>query len=380
MNFYIYLLAILTLLLPITNSNFTSEDSQCSTNPQNNQSCKCHLKGERIFCCHINATEELCLPHGFSAPHSGSVTSLAIQSLKLSHLALTYGFISRLGIDPKTLKRLQITQGASLENVNICSIHHQHFQHSNSTLKCQDLVGLKILDLRHNNLKTLEEFQLPSLQELYLSGSTKEILNYVHWCAFMPFTILGNPWSCLPKKNETQHPRMHQATKSPDDLSIGDQPVIIHKSLQWLLNLPNNTRIMEEEETTCALESDTWVGNKSNYSNAQLLDFLRENKVSYLWFLQRNSISAFQMHFFLSSFWKTIQETCPLECQCSVDQYKLRLNANHLVKVECQNRNLSQLPDRLPPKTRRLDVSLNQVRLLKERNDLICSHETFFFF
>lgn len=186
MNFYIYLLAILTLLLPITNSNFTSEDSQCSTNPQNNQSCKCHLKGERIFCCHINATEELCLPHGFSAPHSGSVTSLAIQSLKLSHLALTYGFISRLGIDPKTLKRLQITQGASLENVNICSIHHQHFQHSNSTLKCQDLVGLKILDLRHNNLKTLEEFQLPSLQELYLSGSTKEILNYVHWCAFMP--------------------------------------------------------------------------------------------------------------------------------------------------------------------------------------------------
>ena len=178
-------------------------------------------------------------------------------------------------------------------------------------------------------------------------------------------TILGNPWSCLPKKNETQHPRMHQATKSPDDLSIGDQPVIIHKSLQWLLNLPNNTRIMEEEETTCALESDTWVGNKSNYSNAQLLDFLRENKVSYLWFLQRNSISAFQMHFFLSSFWKTIQETCPLECQCSVDQYKLRLNANHLVKVECQNRNLSQLPDRLPPKTRRLDVSMNQVRILQ---------------
>ena len=176
MNFYIYLLAILSLLLPITNSNFTSEDNQCSTNPQNNQSCKCHLKGERIFCCHINATEELCLPHdGFSAPHSGSVTSLAIQSLRLSHLALTYGFISRLGIDPKTLKRLQITQGPrdlnqiALESVNICSNH----QDSNSILKCQDLVGLKVLDLRHNSLTTLDEFQLPSLQELYLSG-TKE--------------------------------------------------------------------------------------------------------------------------------------------------------------------------------------------------------------
>ena len=101
-------------------------------------------KGDRIFCCHANATQESCLPRArFSTTHSGEVvTSLAIQSLSLSHLALTYGFISRLGIDPKTLKRLQITQGPrepnqiALESVNICSNH----QDSNSILKCQDLV------------------------------------------------------------------------------------------------------------------------------------------------------------------------------------------------------------------------------------------------
>ena len=181
MSFYIYLLAILSLLLPITNSNFTSEE--CTTYPPTNQGCKCHLKGDRIFCCH-NATQESCLPRArFSTTHSGEVvTSLAIQSLSLSHLALTYGFISRLGIDPKTLKRLQITQGPrdlnqiALESVNICSNH----QDSNSILKCQDLVGLKVLDLRHNSLTTLEEFQLPSLQELYLSGTKKNILNYVY--------------------------------------------------------------------------------------------------------------------------------------------------------------------------------------------------------
>ena len=304
MSFYIYLLAILSLLLPITNSNFTSEE--CTTYPPTNQGCKCHLKGDRIFCCHINATQESCLPRArFSTTHSGEVvTSLAIQSLSLSHLALTYGFISRLGIDPKTLKRLQITQGPrdlnqiALESVNICSNH----QDSDSTLKCQDLVGLKVLDLRHNSLTTLDEFQLPSLQELYLSG-TKE---HPELCLyFYCITILGNPWSCLPKKHETQHPL---ANKSSEDLSIGDKPVIIHKplhSLQWLLNLPNNTSIMEENETTCALGSETWVRKESNYSNAQLLDFLRENKVSYLWFLQRNSISASSFsNAFFSSFLK----------------------------------------------------------------------------
>ena len=178
MSFNIFLLAILSLLLPISNSNSTSKSIECPSYPQN-QICKCHRSKEsteRIICCHINSTEEFCLDSDHS---KSSVTSLTIQSSELTHLELTYGFISRLGIDPKTLTRLQITQGGSLENVNICSIHQEFISsqdQSNSTLKCQDLVNIEELDLSHNNLRTLDEFYLPKLQKLYLSGSKDWIL------------------------------------------------------------------------------------------------------------------------------------------------------------------------------------------------------------
>ena len=71
-------------------------------------------------------------------------------------------------------------------------------------------------------------------------------------------------------------------SKSLDVSSIADKPVIIHKSLQWLLNLPNNT-FMDENQTECAsLDKEIWVNPISNYSQtALLLDFLRENKVIY---------------------------------------------------------------------------------------------------
>ena len=72
-------------------------------------------------------------------------------------------------------------------------------------------------------------------------------------------------------------------SKSLDVSSIADKPVIIHKSLQWLLNLPNNT-FMDQDETRCASldKEGLWVSSISNYSHtALLLDFLRENKVIY---------------------------------------------------------------------------------------------------
>ena len=175
MIFNIYLLTILSVLLSTNSNHAASEVTKCTPTNLPNQHCKCHLvrAEEKIICQQINSTNDFCLV--FSANTTQySVTSLSIQSSELPDLALTYGIIDRLGIDLKTFKRLQITQGGLLENVNICSIHQEFISSQdrcNATLKCQDLGELQELDLRDNkNLSTLDEFDLPKLQKLYLSG------------------------------------------------------------------------------------------------------------------------------------------------------------------------------------------------------------------
>ena len=94
--------------------------------------------------------------------------------------------------------------------------------------------------------------------------------------------FLGNKWSCLPRKDEpmVEHLRARAVTAakhSHEDevLSYKDQePVIIHKSLQWLLKYSS----VVQDEARCD-SKDTWVTEKSNYTNAELLDFLQQNKV-----------------------------------------------------------------------------------------------------
>ena len=162
-----YITLITLLLTTLTNSNLTSEYHKCPQNQNNLQgkNCKCHYQNTQIICCNVHSKAELCI----NKTQRVLVNELIITQSHLRSLTLTHGLVRNLGIDPSALKRLQITQGSSLQEVNICSLN-QVGLHDASILQCQNLTNLNLLDLRNNRLTTLEEFHLPALKQLYLSG------------------------------------------------------------------------------------------------------------------------------------------------------------------------------------------------------------------
>ena len=68
-----------------------------------------------------------------------------------------------------------------------------------------------------------------------------------------------------------------------------------------------------------------------------------------------------------------MQESCPGKCKCSLMSVTFHANVSKSVMVECRNQSLSQLPERLPPMTKKLDVSRNQVRFYKTQHNVVLS-------
>ena len=129
------------------------------------------------------------------------INSLVIENANLTSLNLTTSLFSRIGLNNSRhisrLKKLQIVN-TTLEHINICSPTKGGEDGENTNgghhdlIDCQFLSGLNSLDLRDNNLTRLEEFKLPKLVELYLSGMYVIVTDFGY--PKPGFWVLEVPW------------------------------------------------------------------------------------------------------------------------------------------------------------------------------------------
>ena len=78
-----------------------------------------------------------------------------------------------VGINPSHLAHLSIAN-TTITSIDLCSVEDAVGPRDDPVIACEALDGLKTLDVRHNMLTTMSEFNLTNLQELYLAGNLQD--------------------------------------------------------------------------------------------------------------------------------------------------------------------------------------------------------------
>lgn len=315
--------------------------------------CKCLRNGTAIVCCGVKTASEIRLcsdelnnaidgPLVEASTNAPFATSLVIEASNISSFSLDHSLFDRLEMSVDELQQLRIVN-TSMSKLQLCALmgkrgRHGHRSHTRSAvvltsgksrhsmtvgdsaedddvIPCDALNSLRSLDLRDNQLSHLNEFSLPNLQELHLSG---------------------NYWDCFAGEAERQTRTSENEAK--EDMSDDATSKTAYNSPMagWMVE-KYGSKIRDSSSTFCA---------KPKSARRPLKSKVRHVNVTLVYFL---------------TFKEQMESQCPASCQCYIFNIKTPL----WVKVDCRGSNLTRLPEFLPPNTQVLNVSNNMIKSLE---------------
>eukprot|EP00092_Neocalanus_flemingeri_P023132 GFUD01025081.1.p1 GENE.GFUD01025081.1~~GFUD01025081.1.p1 ORF type:complete len:565 (+),score=137.16 GFUD01025081.1:64-1758(+) len=266
----------------ISDSDTEEVCERLSANPNH---CPCLSTNTSIICCNLDSHSPL--PPGLCDSYHCSATQITLLNCHLHSTVLSKQFILSTGICQSSLRTLRLRN---------CSLSDTTFG--------QGLEGLRVLDLRGNQVAAIMEPQIAGLESIYLSG---------------------NNWPCI-------DPNKEKRLRSKSNLNFGEQ-------MSWLLD---------------DYWQERWIDQKLTFCNLDVQLHIAANEV-----VQKHSVESFLQ------FTKKTSSTCPDLCDCEVAEETIKFNLEDMtgykVNVVCTDLGLTSLPLRLPPDTIYLDMANNKI-------------------
>ena len=202
--------------------------------------CPCQSTNTSIICCNLGSPTGLCDSYDCSA------TEITLLNCHLHSTVISKQFILSIGICQSSLRTIRLRN---------CSISDTTFG--------QGLEGLRVLDLRGNQVKAFREPEIASLESIYLSGDYYSI-GYSSLQVFVLY--LGNNWPCIDPTKEKQF-------RSKSNLKFGEQ-------MSWLLEDYWRQKWMDHKLTFCNLDGDLQNIEDESLQKHSVDSFLQFTKVT----------------------------------------------------------------------------------------------------